>query len=138
MGMQPRTIVEKIMNALARQSDVPAGGILTAAPDQGVPVAEHVAPASDATSAAAIQLMRQFADRYGLGHFDEPGRRGIEHAVITLKAVGIRAQPRDGDVGAILASGGLMAHTREILSQGGDRTATPRNQARAKMVTTHG
>jgi len=45
-------------------------------------VADHFAPASDVASASANRMLREFARTYGIAHLYEPGRGGIEHALL--------------------------------------------------------
>src|SRR5215813_12584772 len=108
--MPAQTITEKILAAHAQEGFVPAGSIATvtpdvlmlndvsgpiafeqfesigaarlAAPDRIVLVADHFAPASDIVSATAIKSLRDFASRHGVRHVYEPGRGGIEHALL--------------------------------------------------------
>ena len=106
----PQTITEKIIAAHAAEGAVSAGGIATvtpdvlmlndvsgplafdqfeamgadrpAAPDRVVLVVDHFAPASDINSATAAGALRSFARRHGINHVYEPGRGGIEHALL--------------------------------------------------------
>lgn len=109
-GMSARTITEKILAAHARESALSAGDIATITPDvvmlndvsgpisfeqfetlgatgladaeRVVLVADHFAPASDIASATSIKSLRDFARRHGVRHVYEPGRGGIEHALL--------------------------------------------------------
>jgi 3-isopropylmalate/(R)-2-methylmalate dehydratase large subunit len=58
------------------------GSARLAAADRVVLVADHFAPASDIVSATAIKSLRDFAGRHGVRHVYEPGRGGIEHALL--------------------------------------------------------
>ncbi|HVV92962.1 MAG TPA: aconitase/3-isopropylmalate dehydratase large subunit family protein [Hyphomicrobiales bacterium] len=106
----PQTITEKIIAAHAAEGAVRPGGIATvtpdvlmlndvsgplsfdqfaamgaerpAAPDRVVLVVDHFAPASDIASASATGALRAFARRHGIAHVYEPGRGGIEHALL--------------------------------------------------------
>lgn len=105
-----RTIAEKILARHAVERDAWAGRIVTVAPDvlllndvsgpiafdrfaamqagrvaaaeRVVLVADHFAPASDVASASANRMLREFARTYGISHHYEPGRGGIEHALL--------------------------------------------------------
>ena len=50
--------------------------------DSVVLVADHFAPAPNIESANAIAALRQFARAHGISRFYEPGRGGIEHALL--------------------------------------------------------
>lgn len=104
------TITEKIVAAHAQEGIVRAGGVATVtpdilmlndvsgplafeqfdamgaarpfAPDSVVLVADHFAPAKDVVSAEALRSLRGFAKRHGIAHLYEPGRGGIEHALL--------------------------------------------------------
>lgn len=110
MCIEPLTITEKIIAAHHKGAPVRAGGIATVAPDilmlndvsgplafdqfdamgAAVPfdrdrvvlVADHFAPAKDVTSAEALRSLRGFARAHGIAHIYEPGRGGIEHALL--------------------------------------------------------
>ena len=110
MCINPLTIVEKIIAAHSGGAPVRAGGIATVTPDilllndvsgplafdqfeamgatapfdasRVVLVADHFAPAKDVASAEALRSLRGFARAHGIGHLYEPGRGGIEHALL--------------------------------------------------------
>ena len=105
-----KTIAEKILARHAFEGDASAGRIVTitpdvlllndvsgpiafdrfkamearrvASPERVVLVADHFAPASDIASASANRMLREFASTYGIAHHYEPGRGGIEHALL--------------------------------------------------------
>ena len=105
-----KTIAEKILARHASEGDASAGRIVTVTPDvlllndvsgpiafdrfkamearrvagpeRVVLVADHFAPASDVASASANRMLREFARTYGIAHLYEPGRGGIEHALL--------------------------------------------------------
>jgi 3-isopropylmalate/(R)-2-methylmalate dehydratase large subunit len=110
MTAAPLTITEKIVASHAREGVVKAGGVATVRPDilmlndvsgplafdqfdamgatapfdpdSVVLVADHFAPAKDTTTAEALRSLRVFARTHGIGHIYEPGRGGIEHALL--------------------------------------------------------
>jgi len=51
-------------------------------PKQIVLVPDHFAPNKDISSAQQCVKMRKFARQYGVGHYYEVGRMGIEHALL--------------------------------------------------------
>ncbi len=103
------TVTEKIIAAHAN-GPVRAGDIATVAPDvlllndvsgplafdqfdamgatapfdarRVVLVADHFAPAKDVTTAEALRVLRGFARTHGITHIYDPGRGGIEHALL--------------------------------------------------------
>ncbi len=107
--MNPSTIVEKILSRHGGGA-VRAGGIATVVPDilmlndvsgplafdqfaamgatapfdasRVVLVADHFAPAKDVTTAEALRCLREFARTHAISHLYEPGRGGIEHALL--------------------------------------------------------
>ncbi len=104
------TITQKILAAHAEEGSAPAGTIITVRPDivmlndvsgplafeqfeaMGVShpfdpdrimlVADHFAPAPNVAAAGAIALTRDFARRHGIARYYDPGRGGIEHALL--------------------------------------------------------
>jgi 3-isopropylmalate/(R)-2-methylmalate dehydratase large subunit len=104
------TVTEKILAMHTTGGSARAGGIVTVTPDvvmlndvsgplafeqfinmgadqpvnpkRIVLIADHFAPAKDVDSAAAIATLRNFARLHGLKHYYEPGRGGIEHALL--------------------------------------------------------
>ncbi len=51
-------------------------------PDKVVLVADHNTPCKDIASAQNVKLMRNFARKYGISHFFEGGKAGIEHVLL--------------------------------------------------------
>ena len=51
-------------------------------PDKVVLVADHNTPCKDIASAQNVKLMRDFARKYGISHFFEGGKAGIEHVLL--------------------------------------------------------
>ncbi|HXL01745.1 MAG TPA: 3-isopropylmalate dehydratase large subunit [Candidatus Atribacteria bacterium] len=51
-------------------------------PDRVVLVADHNTPCKDIASAQNVKLMRDFARKYGISHFFEGGKVGIEHVLL--------------------------------------------------------
>ncbi len=51
-------------------------------PDKVVLVADHNTPCKDIASAQNVKLMRDFARKYGISHFFEGGKVGIEHVLL--------------------------------------------------------
>ncbi|KAA2212540.1 3-isopropylmalate dehydratase large subunit [Teichococcus oryzae] len=108
--MTPGTITQKILAAHAEEGAARPGEIITVRPDvvllndvsgplsfeqfeaMGVAgpfdpdrivlVADHFAPAPNVTAAGAIAMTRDFARRHGISHYYDPGRGGIEHALL--------------------------------------------------------
>ena len=106
----PQTITEKILAAHAGKDEVRPGEIITARVDlvlvnditglivdrefrkMGVSkvwdrervvfVLDHFVPAKDMASAEQSRISRVFAKEYGLVHFYDVGRAGIEHALL--------------------------------------------------------
>lgn len=110
MTFNALTITEKIVATHAREGVVRAGGVATVRPDilmlndvsgplafdqfhamgatapfdpdRVVLVADHFAPAKDTITAEALRTLRGFAKTHGIAHIYEPGRGGIEHALL--------------------------------------------------------
>ena len=96
------------------------GATAPADPERVVLVADHFAPASDINSATSIKSLRSFARTHGIERFYEPGRGGIEHALLDeLGLVGhgtivFGADSHTCTPGAFNALG--MCRTRAVLS----------------------
>jgi 3-isopropylmalate/(R)-2-methylmalate dehydratase large subunit len=58
------------------------GATRPAAPETVVLVADHFAPAKDVETATSLRTLRRFAAEHGIVHCYEPGRGGIEHALL--------------------------------------------------------
>jgi 3-isopropylmalate/(R)-2-methylmalate dehydratase large subunit len=110
MTAAPLTITEKIVASHAHEGIVRAGDVATVRPDilmlndvsgplafdqfdamgatapfdpdSVVLVADHFAPAKDTITAEALRSLRVFARTHGIAHIYEPGRGGIEHALL--------------------------------------------------------
>ncbi len=89
--VQPGDLVEvKIDLALANDITAPLSiremqkhGIEQVADPQKIAlVADHNTPAKDIASAQNVKLMREFAEKFGIPHFFEGGRVGIEHVLL--------------------------------------------------------
>jgi 3-isopropylmalate/(R)-2-methylmalate dehydratase large subunit len=106
----PQTITEKILAAHAGRQSVTPGELVTAKIDMALanditaPIAielfeksktssvfdpekialvpDHFVPNKDIRSATQVQIMRKFAKKYGIKHFFELGRMGIEHVLL--------------------------------------------------------
>ena len=51
-------------------------------PEKVVLVLDHFVPAKDIKSAEQCKTVRQFAEKYGIEHFYDVGRAGVEHALL--------------------------------------------------------
>jgi len=66
-------------------------------PDKIILVPDHYTPAKDMKAAQQVKEMRDFARRYGITHFYEIGRMGIEHALLPDEGLVL---PGDAVIGA--------------------------------------
>ncbi|MHB1004789.1 MAG: 3-isopropylmalate dehydratase large subunit [Chloroflexota bacterium] len=111
----PQTITEKILAAHAGREEVKPGEIVTVKvdlvlvnditgliadrefrkmgvskvwdPDRVVIVLDHFVPAKDMASAEQSRISRRFAQEFGITHFYDVGRAGIEHALLPEQGI---------------------------------------------------
>jgi 3-isopropylmalate/(R)-2-methylmalate dehydratase large subunit len=93
-------------------------------PDKIVLVPDHFTPNKDIAAAEQALLLRRFADKYGIKHYYEVGRMGIEHALL----------PEQGLVwpGAIII--GADSHTCTFGALGAFATGVGSNDLAAAMA----
>ncbi|MBW6464352.1 MAG: 3-isopropylmalate dehydratase large subunit [Firmicutes bacterium] len=70
-------------------------------PEKIVLVPDHFTPNKDIAAAEQVMVLRRFAERYGIKHYYEVGRMGIEHALL----------PEQGLVGPGMVIIGADSHT---------------------------
>ncbi len=123
------TMVEKILAAHAGKEKVTAGELVNAKvdlalgnditapvaikeferfgldrvfdPQKIVLVPDHFTPNKDIASAEQVMVLRRFAEKYGIEHYFEVGRMGVEHALL----------PEQGLVGPGMVIIGADSHT---------------------------
>ncbi len=112
---KPQTITEKILATHAGRDEVTPGEIVTVKvdlvlvnditgliadrefrkmgvdkvfdPDKIAIVLDHFVPAKDMASAEQSRISRRFAEEFGITHFYDVGRAGIEHALLPEQGI---------------------------------------------------
>ncbi|MHB0878958.1 MAG: 3-isopropylmalate dehydratase large subunit [Anaerolineae bacterium] len=92
-----RVLTNDIMTPVTEQALVAMGVKQLADPDRVVVVADHFVPPKDAMASDLLRKLREFAEKYEVGHFYDIGRGGIEHALLPQEGL---VRPGDVIIGA--------------------------------------
>lgn len=92
-----RVLTNDIMTPVTEQALIAMGVKRLADPDRVVVVADHFVPPKDALASDLLRQLREFAEKYQVGHFYDVGRGGIEHALLPQEGL---VRPGDLIIGA--------------------------------------
>lgn len=92
-----RILTNDIMTPVTEQALVAMGVHRLTDPSRVVVVADHFVPPKDALASDLLRKLRDFAEKYQVGHFYDVGRGGIEHALLPQEGL---VRPGDLIIGA--------------------------------------